>query len=70
MPSDTAVRDSIPYDPNALHNLIHDPRYSGEIDDFRRRLEAYMARTGDPALAAYRRRENPEEIARFMHEQR
>jgi hypothetical protein len=29
-----------------------------------------MAAAGDPALEAFRRREDPDEIARFMREQR
>jgi len=57
-------------DPDALENLIQDPRYSDEIEVMRKRLEAYMAETGDPALEAYRHRENQDEIARFMQEQR
>jgi N-sulfoglucosamine sulfohydrolase len=57
-------------DPDALENLIEDPRFSDEIELFRKKLETYMAEAGDPALDAFRRRENPEEIARFMQEQR
>ena len=57
-------------DPDALENLIHDPRFSDEIEVFRKRLEAYMAETGYPALEAFRHRENPDEITRFMQEQR
>ncbi len=57
-------------DPNALENLIDNPRFSDEIETFRRKLEAYMAKAGDPALEAYRHRENQDEIARFMQEQR
>jgi N-sulfoglucosamine sulfohydrolase len=57
-------------DPDALENLIHDPAFSDEIEVFRKKLEAYMARAGDPALEAFRQRENPEEMARFMQEQR
>jgi len=57
-------------DPNALENLIQDARFSDEIKVFRKRIEAYMVEAGDPALEAYRHRENQEEIARFMQEQR
>jgi hypothetical protein len=57
-------------DPDALDNLIQNPRFSDEIEVFRKRLEACMAETGDPALEAFRHRENPDEIARFMQEQR
>jgi N-sulfoglucosamine sulfohydrolase len=57
-------------DPDSLENLIHDPQFSDEIEVFRKRLEAYMVKTGDPALEAYRNRGNPGRIARFMKEQR
>lgn len=57
-------------DPDALENLIDDPRYSDEIKKFRGKLEAYMAESGDPALDAFRNREDPGAIARFMREQR
>ncbi len=57
-------------DPDALENLIQNPRFSDEIEVFRKRLETYMAKTGDPALEAYRHRENQDEIARFMQKQR
>ena len=57
-------------DPDALENLIDDPRFSVEIEVFRKRLEAYMVEAGDPALEAYRHRANQAEIARFMQEQR
>jgi N-sulfoglucosamine sulfohydrolase len=57
-------------DPDALENLIQDPRFTDEIEVFRKRLETYMAETDDPALEAFRHRENPDEIARFMQEQR
>ncbi len=57
-------------DPDALENLIQDPRFSDEIEVMRKRLEAYMAETGDPALEAYSHRENQDEIAQFMQEQR
>jgi N-sulfoglucosamine sulfohydrolase len=57
-------------DPDARENLIQDSRFSGEIEVFRKKLEAYMAEAGDPALEAFRQRKNPDEIARFMKEQR
>jgi len=57
-------------DPDALENLIDDPRFSAEIEIFRKRLEAYMVEAGDPALEAYRHRANQDEITRFLQEQR
>jgi N-sulfoglucosamine sulfohydrolase len=61
---------NLEHDPDALENLIHDPRFSDEIEAFRKRLETYMADTGDSALEAFRRRENQDEITRFMKDQR
>jgi N-sulfoglucosamine sulfohydrolase len=57
-------------DPDALENLIQDSRYTDEIEALRQRLETCMAEAADPALEAFRHRENPDEIARFMQEQR
>jgi N-sulfoglucosamine sulfohydrolase len=57
-------------DPDAVVNLIDDPEFSAEIESFRRKLEAYMVETGDPALQAFRHRNDPGAIARFMQEQR
>jgi len=49
-------------DPDALENLIQEPQYSDTIEVFRKKLEAYMIKTCDPALEAYRLRENPDPI--------
>jgi len=57
-------------DPDGLHNLIDDPRFAEEIGRLRSRLEDHLARTGDPALEAFRRRNDPEAAAAFMEEQR
>jgi N-sulfoglucosamine sulfohydrolase len=43
-------------DPDALHNLIDDPRYQDEIARHRQLLEEWMVRTGDHALEAFRQR--------------
>lgn len=42
-------------DPDALHNLIDDPRYEPERARLRNELLAHMERTGDPQLASFRR---------------
>ncbi len=56
-------------DPDALLNLIEDPTYKIEIDRLRAALEAWMERTGDPALEAFRNRASPEALAEFMASQ-
>jgi len=56
-------------DPDALHNLIDDPRYGKQIADLRGELERWMQRTGDPALEALRNRGSREALRKFMAEQ-
>jgi N-sulfoglucosamine sulfohydrolase len=56
-------------DPDALENLIGRRDLAAEIDSLRGELAAWMARTGDPALAALRGRDSPEVLAKFMAEQ-
>ncbi len=43
-------------DPDALHNLIDDPRYQQDIERLRRELEQWMVQTQDHALDAFRQR--------------
>jgi len=56
-------------DPDALHNLIDDPKYKKEADRLRAAMEAWMVRTADPALEAFRRRGDPQAREAFMEEQ-
>jgi hypothetical protein len=56
-------------DPDGLVNLIDDPRYQNDLKDLRGKLEAHMAETGDPALEAFRRREDKGFLAKFMAQQ-
>ncbi|HSW45129.1 MAG TPA: sulfatase [Phycisphaerae bacterium] len=55
-------------DPDALHNLVVDPRYAVEVERMRRQLLDGMEKTGDPAAEAFRHRESPEALARFMRD--
>jgi len=43
-------------DPDALHNLMDDAAHRGELVALQAELLAWMQRTGDPALAAFRNR--------------
>jgi len=43
-------------DPDALHNLIGDPKYKPEIDRLRRQLLDNMTRTADPLREVFRKR--------------
>jgi N-sulfoglucosamine sulfohydrolase len=56
-------------DPDALHNLIDDPDYRKEIDRMRRDMLVFMRKTGDPALEAFKNRNSPEALKKFMAEQ-
>jgi hypothetical protein len=53
-------------DPDALHNLIDDPKYRQEADRLRGQLLEMMRETGDPALEAFENRHSPEALERFM----
>ncbi len=46
-------------DPDALKNLADDPAHRETLEAMRRDLEAWMERTDDPALEAFRRRDDP-----------
>ena len=56
-------------DPDALHNLIGDPRHAAEISRLRAILEQWMTRTADPCLEALRNRSNQAFLDQFMEEQ-
>ncbi|MBT7161304.1 MAG: hypothetical protein HN904_00925 [Victivallales bacterium] len=55
-------------DPNALHNLIEDPRYVTELRSLQTELERWMAAVADPALAAFRDRGSPTSLNRFVQQ--
>jgi N-sulfoglucosamine sulfohydrolase len=55
-------------DPDALCNLVDDPRYADERDRLRASLETWMARTEDPALDAFRHRDSPAAMERLMEQ--
>jgi len=56
-------------DPDALVNLIDDPKCKVDADRIRQALEAWMVRTGDPALEAFRHRDDPAALEAFMTQQ-
>ena len=53
-------------DPDALHNLIEDPAYSGQIDEFRERMLQAMIKYNDPAYEAFRDRDKQGIMEKFM----
>jgi N-sulfoglucosamine sulfohydrolase len=56
-------------DPDAMRNLIDDPRYREEVDRLRQALEQWMIETNDPCLEAFRNRDNPEALDEFVNRQ-
>ncbi|MFH1716767.1 MAG: sulfatase [Planctomycetota bacterium] len=56
-------------DPDALHNLIDEPRYKEEIDAMRAELLERMKRTEDPAFQALKNRTSAAVLKEFMAEQ-
>ncbi len=56
-------------DPDALHNLIDDPKYRKEIEKMRSELLQWMQRTGDPAFEALSNHNSPQALKKFMAEQ-
>jgi N-sulfoglucosamine sulfohydrolase len=56
-------------DPDALKNLVGDPKVKKDLDALRSELEGWMVRTKDPALDAFRHRDDPAALARFMAEE-
>ena len=53
-------------DPDALHNLIDDPKYASEIDTLRDALELWMAEFDDVALDAFVNRGSQKALDRMM----
>lgn len=56
-------------DPDALTNLIDDPKYQKEINKLRSELLAWMEHTGDPALNAFQNLTSTEARQKFIAEQ-
>lgn len=56
-------------DPDALNNLIDDPKYKDQIKAHRKLLEDWMTRTDDHALEAFQGRTDPAAVAAYMAKQ-
>ncbi|GAA4270525.1 sulfatase family protein [Hyunsoonleella aestuarii] len=56
-------------DPNALTNLIHDPKYKEIVAELRTALEKHMKATGDYVLAAYGKKDNTQFLNNWMKNQ-
>ncbi|MBG85406.1 MAG: heparan N-sulfatase [Verrucomicrobiales bacterium] len=53
-------------DPDALNNLIDDPKYQKQINEHRRRLEHWLKKTSDHALEPFQNRNKPEQLLAYM----
>jgi N-sulfoglucosamine sulfohydrolase len=53
-------------DPDCLKNLIDDPAHQAEAAWLREILEAWMAKTTDPMLEVFRRRDDPAALEAYM----
>lgn len=51
---ETLMLFDIAADPNERKNLIHDPKYAGDVKRLTQKLLAHMQRTDDPQLQAFR----------------
>lgn len=56
-------------DPDALCNLIDDPKYALLIQKYREKLEKNMRITKDPVLSAFLNRNDTQKLSLFMFEQ-
>lgn len=57
-------------DPHGLHNLIANPEYQEQITKMRELLRERMMKTGDPALQAFIKRDDPGALDAFMEQQK
>jgi len=53
-------------DPDALHNLIDDPKHARQLARHCKMLEDWMVRTKDPWLHGFRNRDKPEVLEAYM----
>lgn len=53
-------------DPDALVNLAHDPRYTSELNKFRKVMEQKMRETNDDILEAFINRNDPQKLKEYV----
>ena len=53
-------------DPNALRNLVKDPKYAEIINKYRVDMELWMEKVNDPALAFFKVKDNKIEMAHLL----
>ncbi len=55
-------------DPNALVNLIDNPKYLDTLNDLRAKMEKYMQESNDPILEAFQNRNNKNFLDKYLKE--
>lgn len=53
-------------DPDALHNLIDNPEFSGRIDSYRDELRRFMKSHGDPMREIYEKRDDETAVQTYL----
>ncbi len=56
-------------DPDALNNLINNPDYQKQVNEFRKTLRKWMVETEDPALEAFDQKDDPQALEKFIEKQ-
>ncbi len=57
-------------DPDGLINLVNDPAYANDLKILRKRMLKFMKKYHDPAYEAYKDRNNPAAIEKFMESEK
>lgn len=53
-------------DPDALHNLIDDPRYAQELEQHRAAMRKFMADSNDPVLEVFDQRDDANAVSAYV----
>jgi N-sulfoglucosamine sulfohydrolase len=54
------------HDPNALHNLLDDPKYADAINEHRAAMRKFMQQSNDPLLAVFEKRDDPAFVSAYV----
>ena len=55
-------------DPDCLHNLIDSPKHQAELKKLRATLDAWMVKSKDPTLEAFRKREDKAFVEAYVQQ--
>lgn len=54
------------HDPDALHNLVDDPKYTDTINEHRAAMRKFMQQSNDPLLTVFERRDDPAFVSAYV----